>query len=313
MRTLFTRVATGALAAAVSTGFLVATAAPASAAGCTTRFDTYSTVTAGTKGTKARAVECLLLRDGFHASQNSSFSSADAGQLRRFQSKHLISATGASDAATWAALVSRGSRPALRPGQRSGDVRRLQLALRALGHPELPGTTLYGDLTEAAVKDFQGDVGLPVTGRTGSAEWTRLQNGSARAAGSTSGSSGKATTSSKGSKGSKALAYAKKQLGEKYKYGAAGPDRWDCSGLTMKAWASAGVKLPHSAAAQYRIGTKVKKSDLRPGDLVFFYSGPSHVGIYAGGGRVVHSPKPGSKVSYIKLAYMPWKGARRPG
>ncbi|SER14241.1 C40 family peptidase [Microlunatus flavus] len=121
------------------------------------------------------------------------------------------------------------------------------------------------------------------------------------------------TKKKKKTKGEKALAFAKKQLGEKYKYGAAGPNRWDCSGLTMKAWGAAGKKLPHSAKAQYKKGKKIKKSKLRKGDLVFFYSGPSHVGIYAGGGKVIHAPKPGSKVSYIKMKYMPFKGARRPG
>ncbi|SDU97933.1 Cell wall-associated hydrolase, NlpC family [Microlunatus sagamiharensis] len=114
-------------------------------------------------------------------------------------------------------------------------------------------------------------------------------------------------------RGDKALAYAKKQLGDKYKYGAAGPNRWDCSGLTMKAWGSAGKKLPHSAKGQSTKGKKVKKSQLRKGDLVFFYSGTSHVGIYAGDGKVIHAPKPGSKVSYIKMKYMPFKTARRPG
>ena len=117
----------------------------------------------------------------------------------------------------------------------------------------------------------------------------------------------------KKTRGEKALAFAKKQLGERYRYGAAGPNRWDCSGLTMKSWRAAGKKLPHSAAAQYRKGKKIKKSQLRKGDLVFFYSGPSHVGIYAGKGKIIHAPRPGSKVSYIKMKYMPFKGARRPG
>ena len=81
----------------------------------------------------------------------------------------------------------------------------------------------------------------------------------------------------------------------------------------MKAWSAAGVSLPHSSKAQSKIGAKIAKADLRPGDLVFFYDGPSHVGIYAGDGQVIHAPKPGKTVTYIKIAYMPWKGARRPG
>ena len=116
-----------------------------------------------------------------------------------------------------------------------------------------------------------------------------------------------------GTKGEKALAFAKKQLGDRYAYAGAGPNSWDCSGLTMKAWQVAGVKLPHSAGQQYRIGKKISKSQLRNGDLVFFYRGISHVGLYAGNGKVIHAPRPGETVSYIKMSYMPYAGARRPG
>jgi hypothetical protein len=73
-----------------------------------------------------------------------------------------------------------------------------------------------------------------------------------------------------------------------------------------------GVKLPHSSSKQYRIGKKISKSQLRNGDLVFFYRGISHVGLYAGNGKVIHAPRPGKKVSYIKMSYMPYAGARRP-
>jgi peptidoglycan DL-endopeptidase CwlO len=114
-------------------------------------------------------------------------------------------------------------------------------------------------------------------------------------------------------KGAKALAYAKAQLGEPYVRNAAGPSSWDCSGLTMKAWGSVGVSLPHSASQQTGRGRSVAKSDLQPGDLVFFYSPISHVGLYAGNGRVIHAPRPGKSVEYIKMSYMPYSGARRPG
>ena len=310
MRVLLTRVTVGAAVTAASLAAMAGTAAPAAAAGCTTSFTTYSTVKAGTTGSKAGAVECLLHQAGFTTSQNRSFSAADATQLAAFQTAHTLTATRKTDAGTWAALVAQGSTPALEHGDTGSSVRRLQLALRALGHSELPGTTLYGDLTRAAVKDLQGRVGLPVTGTTSAAEWAVLQSGGQAPAAAGGGGS---TTTAPATKGETALAFAKEQLGDKYKYGAAGPDAWDCSGLTMKAWADAGVSLPHNAAAQYKQGKKVAQADLQPGDLVFFYSGPSHVGIYAGDGQVIHAPKPGSKVSYIKIKYMPWKGARRPG
>ena len=95
--------------------------------------------------------------------------------------------------------------------------------------------------------------------------------------------------------------------------GGTGPNGWDCSGLTMKAWKAAGVKLPHSSGQQFRIGKKISKSNLRSGDLVFFYRGISHVGLYAGNGKVIHAPRPGKQVSYIKMSHMPYMGARRPG
>jgi peptidoglycan DL-endopeptidase CwlO len=114
-------------------------------------------------------------------------------------------------------------------------------------------------------------------------------------------------------KGVKALAYAKAQLGEPYVRNGAGPDSWDCSGLTMRAWGSVGVSLPHSSRQQFGRGRSVDRADLQLGDLVFFYSDIHHVGLYAGNGQVIHAPRPGKSVEYIKISYMPWAGAKRPG
>jgi cell wall-associated NlpC family hydrolase len=114
--------------------------------------------------------------------------------------------------------------------------------------------------------------------------------------------------------GETALAYAKKQLGKPYKFGATGPKSFDCSGLALMAWKSAGKTLPRTALQQSKVGKKIAKADLRIGDLVFFYGpNPHHVGIYAGDGQVIHAPSPGKKITYIKMSYMPYAGARRPG
>jgi len=118
---------------------------------------------------------------------------------------------------------------------------------------------------------------------------------------------------SSSSRGLKALAFARRQIGDRYRYGATGPSSWDCSGLTRGAWKSAGVKLPHSSRLQYYRGKRVLRKNLRKGDLVFFYSRPSHVGIYAGNGRVIHASRPGKPVGYAKISWMPYKGARRVG
>ena len=114
-------------------------------------------------------------------------------------------------------------------------------------------------------------------------------------------------------RGAKALAFAKAQLGKPYVRNAAGPNAYDCSGLTMASWRYAGVSLPRTSTAQYSVGKWVAKSDLQLGDLVFFYSGVSHVALYAGNGLVIHAPHPGGSVEYIKMSYMPYVGARRPG
>jgi cell wall-associated NlpC family hydrolase len=112
-----------------------------------------------------------------------------------------------------------------------------------------------------------------------------------------------------------AVQFAYAQLGKPYAWGAAGPGSYDCSGLTMMAWRQAGVYLPHSSALQYGYGTHVSQSQLQPGDLVFFYSPISHVGIYIGGGKMIHSPRPGDvvKITTISASYMPYVGATRPG
>ena len=311
MRKLTARVAAGAVGVAMTTGLLVGTAGPAEAAGCRTSFSSYSAVRAGSTGSPAGAVQCLLTRAGYPTKIDRSFSTADAKRLKTFQSSRHLPATGSAYGRTWAALISSGSRPVLHPGSRGADVRRLQLALRALGHRELPGTTYYGPATTAAVKAQQRSLGWKQKGVATNGLWLSLQAGGRRPAASpTKKPSG---SSSSSSKGAKALAFAKKQLGEKYKYGAAGPNAWDCSGLTMKAWQAVGVNLPHSAAKQAKKGRKVARADLKPGDLVFFYSPISHVGIYAGGGKVVHASRPGKPVAAIKISYMPYKGARRPG
>jgi peptidoglycan DL-endopeptidase CwlO len=110
-----------------------------------------------------------------------------------------------------------------------------------------------------------------------------------------------------------AVDFAMAQVGEAYVYGAAGPDSWDCSGLTMKAWAAAGVSLPHSSSGQMSSGTPVSRDQLQPGDLVFYYEPVSHVGIYIGNGQLVHAANPSTGVEVTSVDSMPYNGAVRPG
>lgn len=110
-----------------------------------------------------------------------------------------------------------------------------------------------------------------------------------------------------------AVQYALAQVGDAYVYGAMGENAFDCSGLTMRAWAQAGVSLPHSSSAQMGSGAPVSSSALQPGDLVFYYSPVSHVGIYIGNGQIVHAANPSTGVTIAPVMSMPYSGAVRPG
>ncbi|MFJ2767395.1 NlpC/P60 family protein [Streptomyces sp. NPDC087300] len=108
-----------------------------------------------------------------------------------------------------------------------------------------------------------------------------------------------------------AVSYAYKALGSPYVWGATGPNAFDCSGLTQAAYRSAGVSLPRTTYAQIAAGQRVPRSALRPGDLVFFYSGISHVGIYVGHGEMIHAPNPSAPVRLAPIDQMPFAGATR--
>ena len=103
---------------------------------------------------------------------------------------------------------------------------------------------------------------------------------------------------------------AKQQIGKPYKYGAEGPDSFDCSGLTYYVFKNAaGITLPRNSSAQASAGTAVSRSNLKPGDLVFFNtsgSGISHVGIYLGNNEMVHAPSSGKTISIAKITDTYW-------
>jgi cell wall-associated NlpC family hydrolase len=91
------------------------------------------------------------------------------------------------------------------------------------------------------------------------------------------------------------------QVGDRYQHAAAGPDAFDCSGLTSYAYAAAGISLPHSSRAQSQLGTQVSRGELQAGDLVFFYDPISHVGLYVGNGMMVHARTYGSPVAVTSV------------
>ena len=106
----------------------------------------------------------------------------------------------------------------------------------------------------------------------------------------------------------RAISFARSQIGEPYRWGAAGPGAWDCSGLTMKAWQAGGKYLPHYSVGQYGTATPIRSSQLRPGDLVFWGSSSSpgsiyHVALFIGGGQMIHAPRTGRPVTQESMYY----------
>ncbi|MET3986755.1 NlpC/P60 family protein [Streptomyces sp. PvR034] len=138
------------------------------------------------------------------------------------------------------------------------------------------------------------------------------QGGAGPAAATGSATALAAAPAGDGSRAARAVAFAYGALGKPYVWGATGPGSFDCSGLTQAAWKAAGVSLPRTTYTQINAGHRVSRDQLAPGDLVFFYSGISHVGLYIGNGQMIHAPHPGAPVRIAPIASMPWAGASRP-
>ncbi|WP_152648780.1 C40 family peptidase [Streptacidiphilus anmyonensis] len=112
--------------------------------------------------------------------------------------------------------------------------------------------------------------------------------------------------------GAAAVAYAFAQLGKPYVWGGAGPKVFDCSGLTSQAWLAAGVPIPRTSQEQWAQLTHIPLDQLRPGDLILYFQGATHVAIYIGGGMVIQAPHPGAFVDIAPIAQNPILGAVRP-
>lgn len=112
--------------------------------------------------------------------------------------------------------------------------------------------------------------------------------------------------------GRKAIEFAMAQLGKPYVWGAEGPDSYDCSGLTQRAWGAAGKAIPRTSQEQWRLLPRIDIKDMRPGDLIIYYADASHVALYTGDGTMVHAPRPGRSVTVAGAGSMPILGVVRP-
>ena len=109
-----------------------------------------------------------------------------------------------------------------------------------------------------------------------------------------------------------AIEFAYAQLGKPYEWGSTGPNSYDCSGLVGAAWRSAGVSLPRTVKQMYDAGRKVSKSDLQPGDVIYWYNDSQHNGMYVGDGKAIHAPRTGKNIEIVPLDSMPFFAASRP-
>ncbi|MBP7176164.1 MAG: C40 family peptidase [Thermoclostridium sp.] len=173
-------------------------------------------------------------------------------------------------------------------GMRSYEVQNLQKDLQYLGYFTQPTTTTYfGSITQYAVRAFQYNNGLFIDGIVG-------------------------PQTSRMIKAKKVVKAAKGYTGVPYVWGGSSPNGFDCSGFTSYVMSGNGITIPRVSADQYNFGMWVNKSQLQPGDLVFFttyQSGPSHVGIYLGNGQFIHASSGAGKIT-ISLLSNPYYSQR---
>ncbi|WP_306327431.1 C40 family peptidase [Streptomyces venezuelae] len=185
-----------------------------------------------------------------------------------------------------------------------------------LGKLQAARTVLARLTAEERARYEAAEAGRDGSGRpagNGTAPGTNASGGSAPARADRSSGGERGPVTAPNARAAQAISFARAQLGKPYVWGATGPSAYDCSGLTQAAWRAAGVSLPRTTYTQINAGPRVSRSQLAPGDLVFFYSGISHVGLYIGGGQMIHAPRPGAPVRIAPIDEMPFAGATRVG
>jgi cell wall-associated NlpC family hydrolase len=199
------------------------------------------------------------------------------------QAKAALTAYGEQATAAWEALAKDQSAAAGAVADITARLARAQALLASLPGPELAALQqLQAQTAYAAQMAWRGSL-TP-------AELARRATGAAQAA----------------------IAYAVAQIGKPYLWGATGPKSFDCSGLTMRAWQAAGVPIPRTSQDQWAQLRHVPVADLRPGDLIVYFRGATHVALYVGDGAVIQAPHPGGVVELAAAGSMPILGVLRP-
>lgn len=193
----------------------------------------------------------------------------------------------------------------LKQGSRGASVGSLQQSLSNLGYYKSSIDSIFGGGTKTAVMNFQRSQGIAVDGIVGPATFNSISN-AANGKGVVKGDS---TSSNNGSSASGIISAAKKYVGHNYVFGGTGPSGFDCSGFTQYIYGQAGVSIPRTTTSQANVGTRLSKSQLKPGDLLVFSNtykaGPSHVGVYIGDGNFVHAAnsRKGVRVDSVNSSY----------
>ena len=206
----------------------------------------------------------------------------------------------------------RGTNYTAKYGATNSAVRNLQKALIEVRLGPTSGATGYfGSQTKAQLIKYQYSRKLRQTGVLDYATLTALRAGAGQKVAVATTTTRVTTSSTSTTRGARVVNFAYAQLGKPYVYGATGPSSYDCSGLTQAAWKSVGVSIPRVSNSQLSSLPSVSKSNLRPGDIVGYYSG-SHVGIYVGNGYIIHASRPGQPIKKVALNTMPYMKAVRP-
>lgn len=255
---------------------------------------TYETLKKGSKGEAVKKLQKQLIKRKYlTGSADGIYGDKTVAAVKLFQKDQKLEVDGLAGTITQRKLFSSnaaysgqtakgGKQNGLSIGDKSDEVKKLQKALNYLGYLNSSADGVFGEKTEAAVKKYQTRNKLAVDGVAG----TLTQN----------------AIYSEKSKIEKVIATAKKYLGLAYKYGGSTPSTgFDCSGLTMYCYAQIGVKISHSSSTQGTQGISVPISQIRPGDIVGFYSPVGHVGLYIGNGEYIHSPQTGDVIKISKL------------